>query len=169
MNFYHRSHTPGLRATALLVAVSMATPVFFGCGSSKNSGANLPPVDDTRGGQVATTSAPVSSSAPASQPPRHGMTTNQKLVLLAGAAALYYLYKKHQNAQSQGAQGQYYLSKNGRVYYRDESGRAHWVTPPPNGLQVPANEVQAYPELQNYRGYQGNNSGQDFGGLTQSQ
>jgi hypothetical protein len=153
-----------LRPTALLVAASLTAPLFFGCGSSKNSGANLPPIDETRGGQVTSTSAP----APiAQEPPRRGLSTNQKLVLLAGAAALYYLYKKHQNKQGEGQQGQYYLSKNGRVYYRDQSGRAHWVTPPPNGLRVPASEVQNLPELQQYRGYQGNDTGQDFGGLTQ--
>jgi hypothetical protein len=151
-----------LRPTALLIAVSLAAPLFLGCGSSKNSGANLPPIDETRGGQVARTSTPTPQDTP-----RRGMSTNQKLVLLAGAAALYYLYKKHQNKQGEGQQGQYYLSKNGRVYYRDQSGRAHWVTPPPNGLQVPASEVQNLPELQRYRGYRGNDTGQDFGGLTQ--
>ncbi len=154
-----------LRPTALLIAISMTAPALWGCGSSKNSGANLPPIDDTRGGQVSNASAPAQTQ----EAPRHGLSTNQKLVLLAGAAALYYLYKKHQNNQAQGQQGQYYLSKNGRVYYRDSSGRAHWVTPPPGGLQVPADEANSMPELQNYQGYNGNRSGQDFGGATAGQ
>src|SRR5690349_11431533 len=59
-------------------------------------------------------------TGPAQQPPqRRGLTTKQKVLLLAGAAAVYYLYKKHQNAKGQGPNGKYFLSKNGRVYYRD--------------------------------------------------
>ena len=45
------------------------------------------------------------------------MSTKKKLVLLAGAAALFYMYKKHQ--AKAGQQIQYYRSKNGRVYYRE--------------------------------------------------
>ncbi|HZO87477.1 MAG TPA: hypothetical protein VFB38_04000 [Chthonomonadaceae bacterium] len=162
MYTHNLGHKKGLRATALLVAVSLVAPAFLGCSSNSNqSGANLPPVDETRGGQVAPT------AAPQRQAPRRGLTTNQKLLLLAGAAALYYMYKKHKNAQNQPANVQYYLSKNGRVYYRDATGRAHWVTPPPNGIQVPESEVRDMPELQNYRGYNGSNTGQDFGGVAQ--
>jgi hypothetical protein len=64
-------------------------------------------------------------------------------MLLAGAAAIYYLYKKHQNAQGEGANGKYYLSKNGRVYWRDlKTGQYHWVTAPQQPIQVPASEYQ---------------------------
>jgi hypothetical protein len=90
------------------------------------------------------------------------MSTGQKVALLAGAAALYYLYNKHKNAQGTGPNGQLYRSKNGRVYYRDRDGRAHWVTPPPGGIQVPASEAQQY---SGYQGYNGQTSGQTFGGF----
>jgi hypothetical protein len=73
------------------------------------------------------------------------LSTRQKVVLLAGAAALYWLYRRHQNAQGEGPNGRYYRSKNGRVYYRDP--RTHqpiWVTPPPASqpIAVPADEYQ---------------------------
>src|SRR5436305_14235873 len=72
------------------------------------------------------------------------MSTGKKMALLAGAAALIYLYNKHKNAQGTGPQGKYYLSKNGRVYYRDARGNAIWVTPPASGIQVPQDEALAY-------------------------
>jgi hypothetical protein len=95
------------------------------------------------------------------------MNTRTKVVVLAGAAALYYLYKRHENAQVKtGAEGQYYLSKNGRVYYRDEQHRAHWVTPPAEGIQVPESEAQPYRQ---YQGYENSTTGQDLSGLSQAQ
>ena len=89
------------------------------------------------------------------------MSTKQKVAILAGAAALYYLYNKHKNSKAQGQHGQYYLSKNGRVYYRDQQGRPVWVTPPREGIQVPAGEAQEY---SGYQGYNGNATGNTFGG-----
>ncbi len=73
-------------------------------------------------------------------------------MILAGAAALYYMYKKNKERRAQGdaSQPQYYLSKNGRIYYRDQTGQAHWVTPPPQGIQVPYDEAQQYSEFQGY-------------------
>ena len=89
------------------------------------------------------------------------MSTKEKVVILAGAAALYYLYKKHQKAQA--GQVQYYLSKNGRVYYRDpQTHQAHWVTPPPGGIQVPAAEAQQYSQ---YKGYNNSPTGQDLSNM----
>jgi hypothetical protein len=76
-----------------------------------------------------------------------GMSTRKKVLLLAGAAALYWLYKRHQNSQGVGPQGRYYRSRNGRVYYRDpRTHRAIWVTPPPASrpIEVPADEYQRY-------------------------
>ena len=91
------------------------------------------------------------------------MTTTSKVVILAGAAALYYLYKHHKNAaQAKGEEGQYYLSKNGRVYYRDAEHRAHWVTPPPSGIAVPESEAAEYREFQ---GYDNRATGRDLSGL----
>jgi len=80
-------------------------------------------------------------------PAVQAMSTRQKVVLLAGAAALYWLYKRHQNSQGVGPQGRYYRSKNGRVYYRDaRTHRAIWVDPPPTSrpMAVPADEYQRY-------------------------
>ena len=85
--------------------------------------------------------------------------------MLAGAAALYYLYKRHQSATATAATGQdsqYYLSKNGRVYYRDADHRAHWVTAPAEGIQVPENEATQY---QGFQGYNNSASGRDLTGL----
>jgi hypothetical protein len=143
--------------TAGLLAVSMLAPLLAGCGGSRPSGANLPPVDDTRGGTMAPP-APMGQNQP-----HTGMSTSQKAVLLVGAAALYYMYKKHVNAQNQPANVQYYLSKNGRVYYRDKNGQAHWVTPPTNGFQVPASEAAQYSQFQ---GYNGQTTGRDLSGLS---
>ena len=76
---------------------------------------------------------------------RQGMSTKQKVLLVAGAAAVYYLYQKHKNKQGQGPQGRYYRSKNGRVYYRDlKTGQYQWVDPPRQPIQVPAEEYQRY-------------------------
>jgi hypothetical protein len=82
---------------------------------------------------------------PVNQQPRQGMSTKQKMLLLAGAAAVYYMYKKHQNKQGEGPNGKYYLSKNGRVYYRDlKTGQYQWVDPPRQPISVPAEEYERY-------------------------
>jgi len=130
-----------LRPTALALTVLLTLPFTAGCGGSQNS--TLPPVDDTYGGQAY-------PDQPTSPRARQGLSTTQKVAILGGAAALYYLYNRHKNRQAQGPEGQYYLSKNGRVYYRDAQHRAHWVTPPPGGIQVPAAEAQQYREFQGY-------------------
>jgi len=146
-----------LRPTALLLSVILGVPFFAGC-SGQQSSAPPPPIDDTRpGGQTA--------QVPANQPPqaqakKKGLSTGQKAVItLAGAAALYYLYNRHKNKQEKGAEGKYYLSKNGRIYYRDAQNRAHWVTPPPGGIQVPQEEAQRYRDFQ---GYNNSPSGRDL-------
>jgi len=72
------------------------------------------------------------------------MSNTKKVALLVGAAALAYLYNKHKNSKGAGAQGQYYRSKNGRIYYRDAKGNAVYVTPPQGGIQVPAEEAEMY-------------------------
>jgi len=88
------------------------------------------------------------------------MTTRQKVVILAGAALLYYLYKHHKQQQN-GQQVQYYLSKNGRVYYRDpQTHQAHWVTP----VQVPESEAQDYSQ---YQGYNNQPTGQSYGTVSE--
>jgi hypothetical protein len=137
-------HAAWIRGMALAAMVSLGTVSLAGCrggGSANSAGQSGPP-----GGPGA---------------PRQGLSTRQKAVILAGAAALYYLYNKHRNQKAQGKTGQYYLSKNGRVYYRDQNGKPVWVTPPREGIQVPASEAQQY---SNYRGYNGQDTGETFGG-----
>ncbi|MGH2416533.1 MAG: hypothetical protein ACRDEA_23125, partial [Microcystaceae cyanobacterium] len=91
---------------------------------------------------------------------KRGLTTGQKVAItLVGAAALYYLYNQRKNAEGKGPQGKYYLSKNGRVYYRDAQNRAHWVTPPSEGIRVPQSEAQQY---QDFKGYNGRTTGRDL-------
>jgi hypothetical protein len=143
------------RGVALCAVMTLAGPMIVGCGSGASdtrTGANLPPVDDYSGG----TTQRAQSFPP--QQEKRGMSTGTKVAILAGAAALYYMYKKNKEKRATGVntEPQYYLSKNGRVYYRDQSGRAHWVTPPQQGIQVPYDEAQQYREFQ---GYNWNQSG----------
>ncbi len=153
-NIYPRRR---LRLIALVLTVLLTLPLLNACGRSQAS--VPPPVDDSRIGSV-------SNRPPATQPQaKKGLTNTQKVVLLAGSAALYYLYNKHKNSQEQGPQGQYYLSKNGRVYYRDAQHRAHWVTPPTEGIKVPESEAQQYRDFQ---GYDNRATGRDLVGLGQA-
>jgi hypothetical protein len=118
------------RWVACAVALTFMAPLI-GCGRSQDTYAGSP--------------APVNPSVQQrSSNPIANMSTGQKLAVLAGAAALYYMYKKHQNAQGAGPTGQFYRSKNGGVYYRDQSGKPVWVQPPPAGIQVPASEAARY-------------------------
>ena len=136
------------RWISLFLAGVMLTSLV-GCSSS-------PP---TSGGSVG---ADYGGASPAPRPAQNdqpGMSTKQKLVLLAGAAALAYMYNKHKNKKGQGADGQYYRSKNGRVYYRDAQGRAVWVTPPAGGIQVPAHEADTYRRMAPQFEYAGQGSG----------
>jgi len=115
-----------LRLTAVTVAASMLFGMA-GCGPTVNSQSQAP-------------AQPMPQSAPQQAPRKQGLSTGQKVLLIAGAAAVYYMYKKHQNSQGSGVQGQYYRSKNGGVYYRDKNGKPVWVQPPSQPIQVPAEE-----------------------------
>ena len=145
------------RTPALLAAASLVAAPLGGCTS--NDSRVPPPVDDSASGRTQY-GAPAGRAPEASRPK---MSTGKKLVILGGAAALYYMYKHHQSAAvaggGQGQQGQYYLSKNGRVYYRDAEHRAHWVTPPQEGISVPADEAAPYSGL---KGYDNQASGSDL-------
>jgi hypothetical protein len=151
----------GQRTTSVVLSVLLSTPLFFGCGNRQASAP--PPVDGTR-----TTATSGTSSNTVPEAKRHGLSNGQKAaVVLAGAAALYYLYNQHKHAQAQaGPNGQYYLSKNGRVYYRDAEHRAHWVTPPSEGIRVPADEAQQY---QSFQGYNNRTTGRDLSSLPEAQ
>ena len=138
------------RLMGFALSTSLMVPILTGC--SSNQSANIPPpLDMSQGGRM--------SSSPA--PQKSGMSNKKKLVMLAGAAALYYMYKKHQDAQ--GNARQYYRSEsNGRIYYRDpKTHQAIYVTPPQGGIQVPADEAH---ELSGYQGYNRQTTGQTFGG-----
>jgi hypothetical protein len=149
------------RKLAAVLALATSIGSVTACGKS----APPPPVDDSRVGQGQTNSGPYAPRGGTETDTRKpGVSTGQKVVLLAGAAALYYMYKHHQSAKAEtGPEGQYYLSKNGRVYYRDEDHRAHWVTPPAEGLRVPESEAAAY---RHFQGYDGNATGRDLAGLS---
>ncbi len=147
MSFRKRSHRG--RGTALAVALCLTAPLLA---------AALRPA-----------SAQILGGRPA--PQRQGMSTKKKVALLAGAALVYYLYKKHQAKQAEtqrtavagrssqnGTRAtaktpQLYRSKNGGVYYRDAQNRPVWLTAPSRRVEVPVDELQRYaPDYQRYRG-----------------
>lgn len=143
------------RSAAFLATCVLVSQSLVGCGSSNTPNtSNLPAIDD---------SSRYSSKQPVAQP-RQGMSNGKKVALLVGAAALYYMYNKNQQAKRNGntSQPQYYMSKNGRVYYREKGGRVHWVTPPSEGIQVPIAEASQY---QNFQGYEGRTNGRDLAGI----
>ncbi len=146
-----------LRTVALLMSALLSFPLLTSCGGPKDNAVEQPrPVTQT---------APRPNTAQTKKP---GLSTGQKVgITLVGAAALYYLYKQHQKSQAKtGAEGQYYLSKNGGVYYRDAQGNPHFVTPPkqPMKVEVPQSEAQEYSQ---YQGYDGKSAGRTFGAPAQ--
>jgi hypothetical protein len=143
---------------AVILSALLTVPMLNGCGGGQRASAPQP-ADNTVGRQV-------NDSTSANQPEaKKGLSTRNKvLITLAGAAALYYLYNQRKNAKAEGAQGKYYLSKNGRVYYRDAQNRPVWVTPPSQGIQVPADQAEKYRDFQ---GYNGRSTGRDLTSVTQ--
>jgi hypothetical protein len=139
-----------LRAGSALVIASMLLPVI-GCGSPAQQ-------------------AQTSQNRPQAST---GMSTKQKVTLLAGAAALYYVYnkyKKDNEAKLSGKNVQYYLSKNGRVYYRDPQNPKNviWVTPPQNAqsnISIPEQEAADY---RDFSGYNGAKSGKQLSDVFQT-
>jgi len=132
-------------SVSMLLASSMVLPIVAGCGNNGtgNAGSNAqPPVARQGYGNQGGYNAP--RSTPQQQQPRQGMSTGQKLAVLAGGAALLYMYNKNKNNQGTGVNGKYYRSKNGRIYYRDAKGNAVYVTPPQGGIQVPADVAERY-------------------------
>lgn len=132
-----------------LVAASLMSPLLTGCGNQGGTGSansNVQQAPANYGTVPAPRNAPQQNQ---------GMSTGKKVAILAGAAALYYLYNKHKNSKGAGVNGQYYRSKNGRIYYRDAQGAAVYVTPPQGGIQVPSDEAERY----NRAAQQGNMDG----------
>jgi len=156
---------PRTRLFSALLTILLTFPLFAACGDSQVTSADQPSTYNPR----AETYNPRSDRQYA--PPQNrtrvnqGLNNKQKVAILAGAAALYYLYNQHRNRQEQGPEGQYYLSKNGRVYYRDAQRRVHWVTPPAEGIRVPEAEARRY---QDFQGYNGRETGRDLRDLAAS-
>ena len=148
------------RTTAIGLSLMMTLPLFVGCG--RQEAAAPPPVANT---QTASNASTANGTAPAVKKP--GLNNVQKgAIVLAGAAALYYLYEHHKHAAAAtGSNGQYYLSKNGRVYYRDANHQPHWVSPPSNGISVPESEAKRYSE---YQGYDNRSTGRDLTSLPEA-
>ncbi|MEH1765523.1 hypothetical protein [Nostoc sp.] len=155
MNTIYKERKIVSRLFAVMLSALLMVPLLSSCGGGSRNASAPPPVDDTAGRTV-------SDNQPEA---KKGLSTGQKVAILAGAAGLYYLYNQHKNASQEGAQGKYYLSKNGRVYYRDAEHRAHWVTPPSEGIRVPESEAQKYREFQ---GYNRSATGRDLTGITSS-
>ena len=143
------------RPTALLVSASLVVPpLLAGCGGASQQTSSAPPPPGMEN----------TSQNPNVSQPRQGMSTGKKVALLAGAAALYYIYNKRKAKAetARGPEGKYFLSKNGRVYYRNlKTGEFQWVSPPRQPIQVPLEEAQQY---QNYAGYNNRDAGKSFGG-----
>ncbi|BCL35393.1 hypothetical protein [Nostoc sp. MS1] len=154
ITFRHNKKAP--LPAAILLSALLSVPLLSSCGNGSRTASPPPPVDDTVGRNV---NYPNSPNQPQT---KRGFSTGQKVAVLAGAAALYYLYQQRKNAQGTGSNGKYYLSKNGRVYYRDNQGRPHWVTPPQGGIRVPESQAQQYRDFQ---GYNGRSTGRDLTNL----
>lgn len=144
--------------TAILCGPVVTT--LAGCG---NKGGDTGQAASTQTAPADTTAPATVPSAQTAAPAKQGMSTGKKAVIvLAGAALLYYLYKKHQAAQQAqaGAQGsgatpQLYRSSNGSVYYRDPQNpqKVTWLTVPNQPVSVPADQLQQYaPDYQKYQG-----------------
>lgn len=147
------SHSWVWRPAGATVIASLALPLAMaGCGRS------APPAPPQSGPAMST-----------------GMNTRQKLTLLAGAAAMYYLYRKYQrdnaaalqkaSAAAPGGKIQYYRSeKGGYIYFRDPKNpqRAIKVTPPLSDVgtrQVNSDELQDY-DYSKFQGYNNRQSGE---------
>jgi len=145
-SFKRFGSTSALRGASVIIIASMIVPLA-GCGSHDAAAPTAAPMSN---------GAPppgMGSSAANSQRPSLGLTTKNKLVILAGAAALYYYYRKSKEKTAQQYAGQtvqYYLSKNGGIYYRDpQTHEAHFVTAPKQ-VQVSETEAQPYSQVQGY-------------------
>ena len=139
------------RLIALALVASFALPtlaVTAGCGS-KNS--------DSSQTSTSTPTDTTTTAQPSAQPAKPGLSTKQKVVLLAGAALLFYLYKRDQANNAAAAQNagtapggkpQLYREEKGpnkgAIYYRDANHQVVWLKAPAQGVQVPADQVQQY-------------------------
>ncbi len=132
------------RILGLILVAALSTPILSACSGNQNRDVSTQPDQGVN------------------QPRAKGLSTGRKVAVLLGAAALYYMLKKNQDQRQMGqAVPQYYLSKNGKVYYREPGGAVHWVNPPTSGLTVPESEAQAY-NADSFKGYNGRSSGREL-------
>jgi hypothetical protein len=133
------------RWTALVVATSLLMPALAGCGSKGGDTSSAPSGSAAPAPQMAATP----QTAPATAKP--GLSTKQKVVLLAGAALLFYIYQKDKSnnakaAAAGSAKPQLFQEgkgpNKGAIYYHDPSDPTHkkiiWLTAPSGQVQVPA-------------------------------
>lgn len=129
------------RLIALALVASFALPtlaVTAGCGSKNNN--------------TTTAQTPMADTTPNAQPAKAGLTGKQKVVLLAGAALLFYMYTRYKKQDAAAAQGgakpQLYREdkgpNKGAIYYRknDANHTVVWLQAPAGGVQVPADQAQ---------------------------
>jgi hypothetical protein len=116
---------------------------------------------DGFGGAATQVKAP-QGRVPDPKSPPQDRGSSRATVELRGDAALYYLYREHLTSDGAGPQGRYYLSKEGRVFYKDAQGKDHTVQPPSEGLRVSRNAAEPYRDVRGYAGQQG---GRDLAGL----
>lgn len=151
------SHHILWRPSGAVVIASLTLPTLLaGCGSPAP--------------QAQAPSSSMQQRAPQTRPANAGMSTRQKVTLLAGAAAMFYLYRKYQRdnaaklqqvqAQAPGGKIQYFRSKSkGFIYYRDpQTHQAIIVAPGPDQvgtLNVPDNQAQEVSKFQGYNNTQG--------------
>ena len=138
------------RLIALALVASFALPtlaVTAGCGGKNNAS------DQSSAGTPAPANA--TTAQPNAQPAKAGLSTKQKVVLLAGAALLYYMYTRYKKQDAQAAQNggaganpQLYREdkgpNKGAIYYRknDANHTVVWLQAPAGGVQVPADQAQ---------------------------
>ena len=139
------------RLAALSLALTFALPAVMltaGCGSKANDQATT---TSSAPGPMANDSRMANNT-----PAKAGLSTKQKVVLLGGAALLFYLYKRYQKqdaaAAQNGANGKPQLYREekgpnaGAIYYRknDANHTVVWLSAPQQPVQVPQSEVQQY-------------------------
>ena len=136
------------RFIALALVASFALPtlaVTAGCGGKNNAS------DQTSAGAPAPADA--TTAQPNAQPAKAGLTGKQKVVLLAGAALLFYMYTRYKKqdaaaAAQGGAKPQLYREdkgpNKGALYYHknDANHTVVWLQAPAGGVQVPADQAQ---------------------------
>ena len=84
-------------------------------------------------------------------------------ITLYGASAVAYMVRRKRDAQGRALSQPIYISKaNKRAYYRNaQTKKAVFLDAPAGGITIPANQGAS---LREFKGYNGQNSGRNFGG-----